>query len=80
MYERLIARTCRSDERTRRLIGRAKVLGRLAGHMTCVISTLLKRDQEVLAHLTPGSEPPPPALCDPELHRPHRMGYYQPSR
>jgi transposase len=49
----------KSYERTRRLIGREKVMGRLAGQMTCVISTLLKRDQEVLAHLTPGSEPPP---------------------
>jgi transposase len=62
MYERLIARKCRSDERTRRLIGREKVIGRLAGQMTCVIYTLLKRDHEVLAHLTPGTEPPPPAL------------------
>ena len=80
MYERLIARKCRSDERTRRLIGREKVIGRLAGQMTCVMYTLLKREQEVLAHLTPGTELPPPALYDPELHRQHRMGYYQPSR
>jgi hypothetical protein len=80
MYERLIARKCRSDERTRRLIGREKVIGRLAGQMTCVIYTLLKRDQELLAHLKPGTEPPPPALYDPEVHRQHRMGYYQPSR
>jgi hypothetical protein len=31
IYERLIARKCRSDERTRRLIGREKVIGRKAG-------------------------------------------------
>lgn len=31
MYERLLARKCRSDERTRRLIGREKVIGRRAG-------------------------------------------------
>jgi hypothetical protein len=31
IYERLIASTCRYDERTRRLIGRAKVIGRKAG-------------------------------------------------
>jgi len=78
MYERLIARKCRSDERTRRLIGREKVIGRLAGQMTCVIYALLKRDQELLSHLTPGAEPPEPQLYDPELHRQHRLGQYQP--
>lgn len=80
IYERLISRKCRSDERTRRFIGREKVIGRLAGQMTCVIYTLLKKDQELLAHLSPGMEPPPPTLYDPELHRQHRMGQYQPSR
>jgi transposase len=80
MYERLLARKCRSDERTRRLIGREKVIGRLAGQMTSVIYTLLKQDQELLAHLSPGAEPPSPALYDPELHRQHRLGRYQPSR
>jgi transposase len=79
MYERLLARKCRSDERTRRLIGREKVIGRLAGQMTGVIYTLLKQDQELLTHLSPGVEPPPPALYDPELHRQHRLGHYQPS-
>ncbi len=80
MYERLIARKCRSDERTRRLIGREKVIGRLAGQMTGVIYTLLKRDQELLASLAPGTQTPPPALYDPEVHRQHRLGQYQPSR
>jgi transposase len=80
MYERQLARKCRSDERTRRLIGREKVIGRLAGQMTGVIYSLLKQDQELLAHLSPGMEPPPPALYDPELHRQHRLGHYQPSR
>lgn len=80
MYERLIARKCRWDERSRRLIGREKVIGRLAGQMTCVIYTLLKKDQELLAHMAPGKELPPPALYDPEIHRQHRIGQYQPSR
>jgi transposase len=80
MYERLITRKCRSDERTRRMIGREKVIGRLAGQMTGVIYTLLKKDQELLAHLSPGVEPPEPQLYDSELHRQHRMGQYQPSR
>ncbi len=43
MYERLISRKCRSDERTRRLIGREKVIGRLAGQMASVISTRLEK-------------------------------------
>ncbi len=43
MYERLISRKCRSDERTRRLIGREKVIGRLAGQMASVIYTRLEK-------------------------------------
>lgn len=78
MYERLISSKCRYDERTRRLIGREKVIGRLAGQMTAVIYALLKKDQELLAHLAPGAEPPEPTLYDPEIHRQHRMGQYQP--
>jgi len=77
MYERLISRKCRSDERTRRLIGREKVIGRLAGQMASVIYTLLKKDQELLSQLASGEEPPEPQLYDPELHRQHRMGQYQ---
>ncbi len=78
MYERLISRKCRSDERTRRLIGREKVIGRLAGQMIGVIYALLKKDQELLAQLAPGVEPPEPTLYDSEIHRQHRLGRYQP--
>ena len=78
IYERLISRKCRYDERTRRQIGREKVIGRLAGQMTGVIFALLKSDQELLAHPSPGSQLPEPTLYDPELHRQHRMGKYQP--
>ncbi len=46
--------------------------------MTSVIYALLKKDQELLAHLAPGAEPPEPTLYDPEIHRQHRMGQYQP--
>lgn len=80
IYERLIARKCRSDERTRRLVGREKVIGRLAGQMTSVIYALLKKDQELLLHLAPGAKPPEPTLYDPVIHRKHRMGQYQSSR
>ena len=80
IYDRLIARKCRSDERTRRLVGREKVIGRLAGQMTEVIYALLKKDQELLSHLAPGAKPPEPTLYDPALHRQHRLGQYQSSR
>ncbi len=80
VYERLVARKCHTDERTRRLVGREKVIGRLAGQMTSVIFVLLKKDQEVLEHLAPGTEPPEPQLYDAELHRKHRQGNYQPVR
>lgn len=80
IYERLIARKCRLDERTHRLVGREKVIGRLAGQMTSVIYALLKKDQELLSHLAPGAKPPEPALYDPVVHRQHRLGQYQSSR
>ena len=80
VYDRLVARKCHVDERTRRLIGQEKVIGRLAGQMTSVIFVLLKKDQELLAHLAPGGTPPAPQLYDVVLHRKHRMGQYQPSR
>lgn len=80
IYERLVARKCHTDERTRRLVGREKVIGRLAGQMTAVVYVLLKRDQELLAHLAPGAKPPEPQLYDSALHRQHRMGHYQPVR
>jgi Transposase IS116/IS110/IS902 family len=80
VYDRLVARKCHVDERTRRLVGREKVIGRLAGQMTSVIFVLLKKDQELLSHLAPGATPPAPQLYDAALHRKHRMGQYQPSR
>lgn len=80
MYERLIGRKCRTDERTRRLIGREKVIGRLAGQMVSVMYTLLKKDQEILAQVAPGAEPPEPRLYDSELHQQHCLGKYQPTR
>jgi len=46
--------------------------------MTAVVYVLLKRDQELLAHLAPGAKPPEPQLYDSALHRHHRMGHYQP--
>jgi hypothetical protein len=78
IYERLLPRKCRTDERTQRLIGREKVIGRLAGQMTSVISTLLKQDHELLARTEPGKVPPEPTLYDRATHRQHRLGRYRP--
>lgn len=80
VYERLVARKCHLDERTRRLVGWEKVIGRLAGQMASVIFVLLKKDQELLAHLALGATPPEPQLSNAALHRQHRMGHYQPSK
>jgi hypothetical protein len=69
--------TCRYDERTRDAVGQERVIGRVAGQLLSVVSTLLKKDQEWLATVPPGSPLPEPALYDPEIHRRHRAGQYQ---
>lgn len=78
IYERLLPRKCRTDERTHRLIGREKVIGRLAGQMISVIYALLKRDHELLARTEPGKQPQEPTLYDREVHHQHRTGHYRP--
>jgi transposase len=78
IYERLLPRKCRTDERTHRLIGREKVIGRLAGQMTSVIYALLKQDHELLARTELGKQPPEPTLYDRATHREHRLGRYRP--
>lgn len=77
IYERLVPIKCSYDERTRRYIGRGKVIGRIAGQMVSVIYTLLKHDQEIVSKLAPGAKAPDPVLYDPVLHRQHRAGQYQ---
>ncbi len=79
IYERLVPIKCRYDERTRRYVGRGKVIGRIAGQMISVIYALLKKDQETLSKLSPGTKPPDPVLYDPEVHRQHRSGQYRSS-
>ena len=39
---------------------------------------LLKTDAEVLSRVPKGQEPPPPTLYEPERHRWHREGHYEP--
>jgi len=78
LYERLVPRMCRYDERKRAYRGKLKVLVRIAGQMTEMIYALLKQDAEILSKVPPGQEPPPPILYDPELHQRHRNGEYRP--
>ena len=77
IYERLVPIKCSYDERTRRYVGRGKVIGRIAGQMISVMYALLKKDQETLSNVTPGARPPEPVLYDPEVHRRHREGQYR---
>ncbi len=77
LYTHLVPRKCVYDERTRQYRGKGKVLGRVAGQLITVMFTLLKRDQERLAHAK-GDMLAAPELYDPELHRRHRAGQYRP--
>lgn len=77
LYERLVPIKCRYDEKKRAYVGRGRVIGRVAGQMISVAYTLLKKDQEMLATVPPGSSLPEPTLYDPEIHRRHRSGLYQ---
>jgi hypothetical protein len=54
LYERLVPRLCRYDERKQSYTGKGKVIGRLAGQITSVIYALLKKDDETLKALAPG--------------------------
>ncbi len=77
IYERLVPLKCSYDERTRRYMGRGKVIGRIAGQIVSVIYALLKQDQEIMSKLAPGTKAPDPVLYDPAVHRRHRAGQYQ---
>ncbi len=80
LYKRLVPRLCTYDERTQSYKGKGKVLGHIIGRLITLIYALLKQDDETLSHLTLGTQPPEPVLYDPELHRKHRTGSYQPLR
>lgn len=80
LYKRLVPRLCSYDERMQAYKGKGKVLGHIIGRLIVLIFALLKKDYEVLSRLSPGTQPPPPTLSDPELHHRHRTGQYSPSR
>jgi Transposase IS116/IS110/IS902 family len=78
LYERLVPKKCRYDEKTRTYRGKLKVMGRVAGQMIEMIYAFLKHDQEVLSKVPSGEKPPPPMLYDATTHQKHRKGEYQP--
>jgi transposase len=78
LYKRLVPRLCSYDERMQAYKGRGKAIGHVIGRLITLIYALLKQDDETLRHLAPGIQPPEPVLYDPELHRHHRTGHYQP--
>ena len=80
LYERLVPRLCSYDERMQVYKGKGKVLGHIIGRLITLIFALLKKDYETLSQFAAGAEAPPPTLYDPELHRQHRTGHYQPLR
>lgn len=80
LYKRLVPRLCTYDERTHAYKGRGKAIGHVIGRLITLIYALLKQDDETLKHLAPGTPPPEPVLYDPEVHRHHRTGHYQPLR
>lgn len=68
LYDRLVARKCPYDAKLKRHRGKMKVIGRIAGQMTTVIYTLLKRDHDLLQSLKGGEEPPAPTLYSVDRH------------
>jgi transposase len=77
LYNRLVPVKCSYDERRRAFVGKGKVLGRIAGQISALIFTLLKRDQERVLQARDAA-PPEPELYDPQTHHRHRSGQYQP--
>jgi Transposase IS116/IS110/IS902 family len=80
LYQRLVPRLCTHDERLQVYKGRGKAIGHVIGRLITLIYALLRQDHDTLSHLAPGTPPPEPVLYDPELHRRHRTGHYQPSK
>jgi len=78
LYDRLVKTKCPYDERTGQRKGKLRVIGRVAGQLIETMYALLKTDAEVLSKVLPQTTPPEPILYDPEKHRQHREGHYQP--
>jgi len=69
VYQDLLPRLCRYDASKSDYIGKNKVIGRIAGQLTGVMYSLLKKDYDVLLETPAGTDPPPPILYSREVHR-----------
>jgi transposase len=78
LYERLVQAKCPVDPRTGQRVGKLRVIGRVAGQLIETMYALLKTDAEALSKVPKGKEAPPPILYEPERHRRHREGHYEP--
>ena len=78
LYERLVQARCPYDARTGQRKGKLRIIGRIAGQLIETLYALLKTDAEVVSKALPNETPPEPVLYDPEKHRQHREGHYQP--
>ena len=78
LYERLVKARCPYDQRTGQRKGKLRIIGRVAGQLIETMYALLKTDAEVVSKVSPHETLPEPVLYDPEKHRQHREGHYQP--
>lgn len=78
LYERLVQAKCPVDPRTGQRTAKLRIIGRVAGQLIETMYALLKTDAELVSKVPQGKELPPPLLYDPERHRRHREGYYEP--
>jgi hypothetical protein len=76
LYEKLVPRKCRYDERLGRYVGRERVLGRIVGQLISVIYALLKREELALRAARSGHAITEPELYDPARHHSDRSGAY----
>ncbi len=76
LYEKLIPRKCRYDERLGRYVGRDRVLGRIVGQLISVIYALLKREELALRAARTGHSLTEPELYDATRHHRDRSGAY----
>ncbi len=74
LYTRLVLKKCVYDQRKGRMVGKRKVLGRIAGQILGMIFKFLKTDADLVDATPAGQAPPPPELYDPTVHFAHRHG------
>lgn len=80
LYQRLLPRKCRYNERLQDYQDKLLLMGRLAGQIVEMIFAFLKRDADLLKKYPPGGLIPEPMLYDQAIHQAHRQGQYHPLR